>query len=121
MPKSSPMPCTQRLCPAADIPEGSVIKVETETLVLAVYNLGGVIHVTDDQCTHGPGSLSEGWIEGDEIECDFHNGRFHIPSGAVTAPPCMLPLNTYAAEVVDGLVMIDPTPRPGAAAPPARD
>lgn len=106
------MAATLRLCAAADVPEGSALKVETETLTLAVFNLGGVFHVTDDHCTHGPGSLSDGWIEGEEVECDFHNGRFHIPSGAVTAPPCMIPIATYATEVVDGQVMIDPQPRP---------
>ena len=106
------MAATLRLCAAADVPEGGAIKVETETLTLAVFNLGGRIYVIDDHCTHGPGSLSDGWVEGEEVECDFHNGRFHIPSGAVTAPPCMIPIATYATEVVEGDVMIDPTPRP---------
>jgi biphenyl 2,3-dioxygenase ferredoxin subunit len=115
----SRMPVTLRLCAADDVPEGGALKVEAGGLVLAVFNVGGRIHVTDDQCTHGPGSLSEGWVEGDEIECDFHNGRFHIPSGAVTGPPCMVPLRTYEAQVVDGAVMIDPAPRPLAHEPPA--
>jgi len=106
------MAATLRLCAATDVPEGSALKVETETLTVAVFNLGGRIYVTDDHCTHGPGSLSDGWVEGEEVECDFHNGRFHTPTGAVTAPPCMIPLATYATEVVDGQVMIDPAPRP---------
>ena len=112
------MAASLRLCAVADVPEGSSIKVETETLTLAVFNLGGRFYVIDDQCTHGPGSLSEGWVEGEEIECDFHSGRFHIPTGAVTAPPCMLPVATYATEVVAGDVMIDPVPRPLADKPP---
>jgi hypothetical protein len=36
--------------------------VEVEDLVLAVFNIDGMFFVTDDQCTHGPGSLSEGDI-----------------------------------------------------------
>jgi biphenyl 2,3-dioxygenase ferredoxin subunit len=106
------MTASLRLCAAADVPEGGALRVETETLTLAVFNLDGRFYVTDDHCTHGPGSLSDGWVEGEEVECDFHNGRFHIPTGAVTAPPCMIPLNTYATEVVDGDVLIDPVPRP---------
>jgi nitrite reductase/ring-hydroxylating ferredoxin subunit len=113
------MPVTLRLCAAADVPAGGALKVEAGGLTLAVFDVDGRIYVTDDQCTHGPGSLSEGWVEGEEIECDFHNGRFHIPSGAVTGPPCMVPLATYATEVVDGQVMIDPSPRPLADKPPA--
>jgi nitrite reductase/ring-hydroxylating ferredoxin subunit len=115
------MAATLRLCAAADVPEGSALRIETETLTLAVFNLGGVFYVTDDHCTHGPGSLSDGWIEGEEVECDFHNGRFHIPTGAVTAPPCMIALATYETEVVNGDVMIDPAPRALADSPPAAE
>jgi nitrite reductase/ring-hydroxylating ferredoxin subunit len=34
-------------------------------------------------------------LEGDVIECSLHFGAFHVPTGAVTAPPCELPLRTY--------------------------
>ena len=94
------------LCSTAEVPEGGAIKVEREGLVLAVFNLGGRFFVTDDACTHGPGSLSEGDVDGEVVECNFHNGAFHIPTGRVEAPPCMVPLRTYPAQVVDGKVFI---------------
>jgi nitrite reductase/ring-hydroxylating ferredoxin subunit len=95
------------VCATCDVAEGAAIRVEKEGLVLAVFNLGGRFFVTDDACTHGPGSLSEGEIDGEVVECNFHNGAFHIPSGRVEAPPCMVPLRTYAAQVVDGKVFIE--------------
>ena len=95
------------LCTTAEVPDGAAIKVEKDGLVLAVFNLGGRYFVTDDACTHGPGSLSEGDIDGDVIECNFHNGAFNIITGEVVAPPCMVPLRTYPAQVVDGQVCID--------------
>jgi nitrite reductase/ring-hydroxylating ferredoxin subunit len=98
------------LCDAAEVPLGGALKVETAGLILAVFNLDGAIYVTDDTCTHGPGSLSEGYICGDTVECDFHNGAFDIKTGAVVAPPCMIPLRTYPATVEGGKVFIDPEP-----------
>jgi nitrite reductase/ring-hydroxylating ferredoxin subunit len=95
------------LCRAEEVPEGGVVKVEKDELVLAVFNLGGRIFVTDDACTHGPGSLSEGEIDGEIVECNFHQGAFHIPTGRVEAPPCMVPLRTYVVSVVDGTVCIE--------------
>jgi nitrite reductase/ring-hydroxylating ferredoxin subunit len=95
------------LCAAADVEPGKATKVEVHGLVLAVFNLDGAFYVTDDTCTHGPGSLSEGFVEGDEVECDFHNGKFNIKTGAVVAPPCMIPIKTYPAVVEDGRVWID--------------
>jgi biphenyl 2,3-dioxygenase ferredoxin component len=95
------------LCSTDEVPDGGALKVERDGLILAVFNLGGRFFVTDDTCTHGPGSLSEGEIDGEIVECNFHNGAFHIPSGRVEAPPCMVPLRTYAVSVVDGRVCID--------------
>jgi len=99
------------LCAVSDVPEGGALRVTKGPLLVAVFNVEGAYYVTDDTCTHGPGSLSAGFVMGDVVECDFHAGCFHIPTGRVTAPPCMVPVNTYATEVRDGRVWIDPAPR----------
>jgi nitrite reductase/ring-hydroxylating ferredoxin subunit len=96
------------LCATTDVAGGCVTKVEKNGLTLAVFNIENQFYVTDDACTHGPGSLSEGFIEGDVIECDFHNGAFNIRTGEVVTPPCMIPLRTYAVHAVDGKIYIDP-------------
>ena len=96
------------LCKPADVDIGKAIRIEKGGLTLAVFNLEGEFHVTDDHCTHGPGSLSEGCISGDVVECDFHNGAFNIRTGAVVTPPCMVPLKTYRTVIdSDGFVSIE--------------
>jgi biphenyl 2,3-dioxygenase ferredoxin component len=95
------------LCSAAEITPGSAIRVENGDLVLAVYNVDGEYFVTDDLCTHGPGSLSEGYIDGDVVECNFHNGQFNIKTGEVVSPPCMVPIKTYKTVVENGRVIIE--------------
>lgn len=97
------------LCDKSDIAEGEVLKVETGGLELAVYRVDGGYFVTDDLCTHGPGSLSEGELEGYIIECDFHGGCFDIRTGEVAAPPCMDPIKTYET-VEDAAKVIIKTP-----------
>jgi len=96
------------LCKVDDVAPGEVLKVETAVgLTVAVFNLDGTFYVTDDACTHGPGSLSEGCIDGDNIECNFHQGVFNIRTGEVVQPPCIVPIRTYRAVVVEGAVYID--------------
>jgi nitrite reductase/ring-hydroxylating ferredoxin subunit len=95
------------LCAAADVAPGTALRVEIGDLAVAVYNLDGEFYVTDDLCTHGPGLMSEGYIEDDVVECNFHNGQFNIRTGEVVSPPCMVPLKTYPATVEDGRVFID--------------
>ena len=75
-----------------------------------IFNLDGEFYVTDDACTHGPGSLSEGFVDGDCIECNFHQGVFNIKTGAVVQPPCIVPVRTYPAVVEDGVVYIEYEP-----------
>ena len=96
------------LCATTDVAVGCATKVEKDGMSLAVFNIENRFYVTNDACTHGPGSLSEGYIDGDVIECDFHNGAFNIRTGEVVTPPCMIPLRTYAVHTVDGKVYIDP-------------
>ncbi len=95
------------LCSAADIAPGNALKVENGDLTLAVFNVEGVYYVLDDLCTHGPGSLSEGYIEDDIVECNFHNGQFNIKTGEVAAPPCMVPVKTYKTTIENGRVFIE--------------
>ena len=95
------------LCSCEDVPEGAALRVENGLLTLAVFNVGGEFYVTDDACTHGPGSLSDGYIDGDVIECNFHNGQFDIKTGEVVSPPCMIPVKTYPTSVEGGMVVIE--------------
>ena len=95
------------LCAASELAPGAALKVEIGDLTLAVFNVDGEFFVTDDQCTHGPGSLSEGYVDGEVVECNFHNGQFNIRTGEVMSPPCMVPVKTYPVTVVDGRVTIE--------------
>ena len=101
------MPTRVELCKADQVAAGTALRVEAAGLTVAVFNVEGQFYVTDDACTHGPGSLSEGFIDGDVVECNFHNGQFNIRTGEVVSPPCMVPVKTYAVTVVDGKVTIE--------------
>jgi nitrite reductase/ring-hydroxylating ferredoxin subunit len=77
---------------------------------LALFNADGVIFATDDRCTHGDASLSEGYVEGFEVECPFHQGRFDIRTGAPTAAPCTIKLQTHRVLVRgDSVYLHDPS------------
>jgi nitrite reductase/ring-hydroxylating ferredoxin subunit len=101
------MPSRVELCKVEDVGVGEVRKIEAGGLTLAVYNLDGLFYATDDACTHGPGSLSEGFVDGDTIECNFHQGVFDIRTGECVRPPCMVPVRTYRTIVEAGKVYVE--------------
>ena len=96
-----------KICLVGEISSGEARQVELEDRPpLAVYNLDDDYFVTDDTCTHGEASLAEGDIEGDEIVCPFHLGKFDIKTGEVTASPCSEPIKTYNVVVRGGAVYV---------------
>jgi nitrite reductase/ring-hydroxylating ferredoxin subunit len=101
------VPTKVELCKAEEVAAGTALRVEAGGVTVAVFNIEGTFYVTDDACTHGPGSLSEGYIDGDVIECNFHNGQFDIKTGEVVSPPCMIPVKTYPTVVENGVVVIE--------------
>ena len=80
---------------------GAVMAAGWDRFKLALYRVDGEVLATADLCTHGGPRLSEGYLEDDEIECNFHGGRFNVRTGAVAGPPCMVPIKTYKV-VLDG-------------------
>ncbi len=96
-----------RVCSQAEIAPDSVKAYEVGDLRLAIFNIGGKYYATDDECTHASASLADGMLEGDIIECSLHFGAFHVPTGAVKAPPCSLALRTYQVLLRDDDVYID--------------
>ena len=86
---------------------GTVLRVDMDGFPpLAVFNLDGVYFVCDDTCSHGEASLSEGTIEGDRIECPWHNGQFCIRTGTALTPPAVRPSAVYPVTLKDGIVFI---------------
>jgi nitrite reductase/ring-hydroxylating ferredoxin subunit len=100
-----------KLISRAAIPPGSVHRVDVAGVPpLAVYNIEGNYFVTNDTCTHGNASLTEGLLEGDEIVCPLHDGRFCIRTGEAVGYPATIPLHTYEVTIVEDQICIDLPP-----------
>jgi nitrite reductase/ring-hydroxylating ferredoxin subunit len=90
------------VCTASALTPGSFIKYESPDFPpLAVFNIEGEFHVIDDTCSHGEASLSDGELNGDEIECPFHAGTFCVRTGEAMGFPATRPVRVYRT-VVDG-------------------
>jgi nitrite reductase/ring-hydroxylating ferredoxin subunit len=97
------------LCTATEVGTDTPLRVVSGNDAYAVFNVDGLFYVTQDQCTHGPGSLAEGFLVGSEIECPFHQGRFDVCTGLATQAPCTVALRTWTVQMIDGQICIDPS------------
>lgn len=96
-----------KVCSAEAVPPGEMLAVEAERLPpIALYNVDGEFFATSNVCTHAVAMLTDGYLDGDQVECPMHGGMFSVRTGAATHHPCFEPLATYTVEVRDGDVFI---------------
>lgn len=96
-----------RLCSIDDVEDDEPFLAEVDGFPFAIFQVGDEYFVTADECTHGPGSLSEGFVEDCQVECPFHQGRFDLRTGVATRAPCEIALKVWDPVVQDGGILID--------------
>lgn len=97
-----------RLVNASDVREGEGLAVTIDDLEpIAVFQVEGQFFVTQDTCSHAKASLAKGWLEGFEVSCPVHEGRFDIRTGKPLCFPVTAPIAIFASEVRDGTVWAD--------------
>lgn len=100
----------QKAIALADLTQDQAVKVDIDGVPIAlVLDSSGVVHAIGDTCTHGQISLSEGFVEGDTLECWAHGSQFSLITGVPQNLPAYEPVPVYVVEIEDGDVYIDPT------------
>lgn len=91
---------------ADDLPTDDVLGVEVVGRDIALYTVGGEVYATDNLCTHGHARLCLGFLEGHEIECPLHQGRFDVRDGRASCAPATVPLRCYPVRVEGARVFV---------------
>ncbi|ABH00338.1 non-heme iron oxygenase ferredoxin subunit (plasmid) [Rhodococcus sp. DK180] len=96
-----------RLCCVDEVTEGKPVALNPPGLPpLAAYRVGDDYFVTHNVCTHSYSLLTDGFQEGEVIECEVHGGTFDIRSGAATGFPCRTALKTFDVVLIEGWITI---------------
>ena len=88
------------------VPPGEMVGVEVGEHRLAIYNVDGRFHATQNVCPHQFAILSDGWLDGGIVECPLHGGRFEVATGRVLCEPAEDDLRTYDVRIEDGHVEV---------------
>jgi len=84
--------------------------VAVEGTPVCVVRVEDEVFAVHDVCTHAMESLCAGWVDDHRIECPRHGAAFSLRTGEALTPPATRPLPTFAVEVRDGRVLVDPIP-----------
>lgn len=91
---------------AESIAEGQMIGVEIGDVRIALYRVNGRFHATANVCTHAFAILSDGWLDGDIVECPLHGGRFNVCTGKAGGDPVETDLQVYPTRIETGIVEV---------------
>lgn len=100
-----------RVCPAAEVQVETPKQIELDGQQIAlVRDSAGELFAIGDRCTHGDISLSEGFVEGDTLECWAHGSQFSLRTGWPQNLPAYEPVPVFDLKVENDEIFIDPTP-----------
>jgi naphthalene 1,2-dioxygenase system ferredoxin subunit len=89
------------------VPTDDVTAANAGDRELAIYGVDGEVFATDNICTHGHARLCDGFLDGHEIECPLHQGKFDVRSGKAMCEPLTADIRTYPVKIEDGYVFVE--------------
>lgn len=90
-----------------DLKDDEPLAVDVNGEPVALYRVGGEVFATHNICTHQYALLSEGYLDGDCIECPIHQACFDIRTGKVVAGPADTPLKVYPVRIDGSDILVE--------------
>ena len=90
----------------AEVADDTPLTVKVGDRDIGIYSLSGRYYALEDVCPHAFALLSQGFIDGEEIECPLHGAKFHIPTGKCTKEPAERDLTCYAVKHEGGRLLV---------------
>jgi nitrite reductase/ring-hydroxylating ferredoxin subunit len=97
-----------RVAGVGDLEDGAMMLVTPEDQEIVLARVGDEYYAVDALCTHAYGMLDQGELEGYELECPIHAGRFDVRTGKATCRPALLPIGAYAVRVDGEDILVGP-------------
>ncbi len=98
-----------RVCALSELEQDAARRVEVDGVAIAIVLDGdGEVHAIGDVCTHGDISLSDGFVEGDTLECWAHGSAFSLRTGHPLNLPAYEPVPVYEVTIEGDDVLVDP-------------
>jgi nitrite reductase/ring-hydroxylating ferredoxin subunit len=73
---------------------------------ILLVELDGAVHAVANICPHAYALISDGFLEGGEVECPLHAARFDIKTGKCLGGPSMDDLARFEVRVEGADVLV---------------
>ena len=92
-----------------DIPDGTAQAFTVNGEFIAVVNCNGEFYAINNICSHAYAEMADGEVDTDDctIECPLHGSIFSLESGKPRTLPAIVPVATYAVQIVDDQIQVE--------------
>ena len=97
-----------KVAQVSELKTGEMIAVTIGDDQVLLTNIEGNFHAIDDVCSHAYACLSDGDIDGEEVECPLHGGSFNAMTGAPVNPPAEEPLRVFRIKIEGDDIFVAP-------------
>jgi len=91
---------------ASQVAEDEPLGVAVGDKRIGIFRIDGALYAIDDVCPHAFALLSQGFVEGEEVECPLHEALFHVPTGKCLREPAEDDVATYEVKEEDGRILV---------------
>lgn len=97
-----------KVAEVGELSPGEMKLVDVGDEQVLVLNVDGNYYACDDICSHAYASLSEGDLNGEEVECPLHGSAFNVTTGQVLTPPADENIRTFEVRVDGQDILVGP-------------
>ena len=95
-----------RVAALEDVAVGELLRVKVGRLEIVLANVDGIVYALEDMCSHQDYPLSDGELEGTELECTLHGAKFDVCTGEATQLPAVKAVRSFEVEDRDGALYV---------------
>jgi nitrite reductase/ring-hydroxylating ferredoxin subunit len=96
-----------RVASLGELEQQAMVAVEHGGEEIALFKVDGVVYATANVCTHAFARLTDGFLDGDCIECPVHQALFNVRGGEAIAGPATEALKTYPCRTEGDDIWVD--------------
>lgn len=89
-----------------DVAEDAPLAATAAGAEIGIYLVDGTLYAIENVCPHAFALLTDGYVEGGEVECPLHQAVFRISTGKCLREPADRDLATYPVKVEDGAILV---------------
>ena len=98
----------EKVAETGELSPGEMKSVPLGQGEVLLANVDGNYYVVGDTCTHRGGTLSDGDLDGEQVQCPLHGAIFNVVTGEVLNPPARQGVQAYEVRISGNDVMVGP-------------